>query len=94
MPIGVLTLHIQLPGCTSLKEKRRRMKPLLARLRREFNISVAEIDHNDHWKEAIIACAVVSNQSRHAEQYLQQVERWIETAWPDVLVQDNRLEII
>jgi uncharacterized protein YlxP (DUF503 family) len=32
--------------------KRSRLKPLLARLHREFNISVAEVDRNDAWKEA------------------------------------------
>ncbi|HSF83967.1 MAG TPA: DUF503 domain-containing protein [Anaerolineales bacterium] len=94
MPIGILTLHIHIPGCMSLKEKRSRLKPLLARLHREFNISVAEIDQNDQWKEAVIACVVVSNQSRHTEQYLRRVERWIETSWPDVLLHDNQLEII
>jgi len=94
MPIGVLTLHLQIPGCTSLKEKRSRLKPLLHRLHREFNVSVAEMDRHDSWTEAIIACAVVSNQFRNAEQYLQQVERWIESSWPDVLIQDNRMEFI
>ena len=94
MPIGVLTLHIQLPGCTSLKEKRSRLKPLLARLHREFNQSVAEIDQNDQWKEAVIACAVVSNRSKYAMQYLQRVERWVETSWPDVFIHNNQLEII
>ncbi len=37
--LGLLTLNIQLPGCTSLKETRGRLKPLLARLHREFGIS-------------------------------------------------------
>jgi uncharacterized protein YlxP (DUF503 family) len=41
MSIGILTLEIQLPGCKSLKEKRSRLKPLIARLHREFNVSVA-----------------------------------------------------
>ncbi|OQY29775.1 MAG: hypothetical protein B6243_10930, partial [Anaerolineaceae bacterium 4572_5.2] len=39
MSLGLLTLHIQISGCSSLKEKRGRLKPLLARLHREFNVS-------------------------------------------------------
>ncbi|MCH7481016.1 MAG: DUF503 family protein, partial [Chloroflexi bacterium] len=39
MVVGILKLHIHLAGCSSLKEKRGRLKPLLTRLRREFNIS-------------------------------------------------------
>ena len=94
MSIGVLTLSIRLAGCTSLKEKRSRLKPLLARLHREFNVSVAEIDHQDAWQEAVIACAVLSNDPIHNRQVLQQVVQWIETSWPDVTVFDDSIEII
>ena len=94
MTIGVLTLHIFIPGCSSLKEKRRRLKPLLARLHREFNISVAEVDQNDTWQNAIIACALVSNDQRHTQRVLQKIIQWIETHWPDVSVFDDQIEII
>jgi uncharacterized protein YlxP (DUF503 family) len=94
MPVGVLFLHIQIPGCKSLKEKRSRLKPLLARLHKEFNISVAEIGHQDAWQEAVIACALVSNDNGHTQRTLQQVTDWVETYWNDVFVSDDRLEIL
>ncbi|MCJ7708279.1 MAG: DUF503 domain-containing protein, partial [Anaerolineales bacterium] len=43
MHVGALTLELRLPGCSSLKQKRSRLKPLLAALHREFNLSAAEI---------------------------------------------------
>lgn len=94
MALGLLTLYIQIPGCTSLKEKRSRLKPLLARLHREFNVSVAEIDRQDAWQEAILACALVSNDAGHTQRSLQQVARWIDSSWPDVSLVDDRLELI
>lgn len=94
MPIGVLTLHLYLPGCTSLKEKRSRIKPLLARLSREFNISVAEMDRLDMWQEAVLGCALISNDNGHTQRSLQQVGRWIEKNWPDVSLLDEKLEVI
>jgi uncharacterized protein len=94
MSLGLLTIHLQLPGCMSLKEKRSRLKPLLARLRREFNISVAEVDFNDTWKEALLACAMVSNKKSHTQRSLQQVARWIEMNWPDVDVVEDHLELL
>jgi uncharacterized protein len=94
MPIGLLTLHLQLPGCSSLKEKRSRLKPLLARLHREFNLSVAEMDQNDHWSAAIIACALVANQPAHIQRSLCDVTGWIEKNWLDVMVVEDQLEII
>lgn len=94
MAIGVLTLQIHLPGCSSLKEKRSRLKPLVSRLHKEFNISVAEIGKNDAWREAVIACALVSNDRSQAERSLRVVADWIETYWPDVQVEDEQLELI
>jgi uncharacterized protein YlxP (DUF503 family) len=94
MTVGVLTLHIHIPGCTSLKEKRRRIKPLLARLHREFNISIAEVDHLDAWQEAVLACALVSNEPAHAQRSLQNITRWVENNWPDVSLVDEQVELI
>jgi len=92
--IGLLTLHLHLPACASLKEKRGRLKPLLARLRREFNISAAEMDLNDKWQEAVIACALVNSDGAHIQRSLQTVRDWVEKNWPDVTVMDNEFEII
>lgn len=94
MPIGLLTLHILIPGCSSLKEKRSRLKPLIARLHKEFNISVAEIDHLDNWDHSIIACAQVSNNNRHTQRVLQQIINWVDTNWPDIELIDEQIELI
>jgi uncharacterized protein YlxP (DUF503 family) len=94
MAIGLLTIKIHIPGCSSLKEKRRRLKPLLTRLHREFNISVAEIELQDIWQSAVIACALVSNDNGHTQRALQQIIHWIETSWPDVTITGEKLEII
>ena len=93
MPIGLLTLHIHLPGCASLKEKRSRLKPLLARLHREFNISAAELDDQDHWGSAVLGCALVSNDAAHTRRALQSVARWLEANWQDVTVVEEYYEL-
>ena len=92
--LGILTLHLHIPGCKSLKEKRSRLKPLLTRLHKEFNISVAEMDLLDVWQSAVIACAVVSNDNGQAQRTLQTVAAWVEAKWPDMTVVDEKIEII
>jgi len=92
--LGVLTIQLNLPGCRSLKEKRSQLKPLLARLHREFNISVAEMGLHDKWSHAIISCAMLGNDSSHLQRALETVRKWIETNCPNVLVVDNRIEIL
>ena len=94
MSIGILTIKIHLPGCSSLKEKRHRLKPLINRLHREFNISVAEIDHLDVWQTSMVACALVSNDHGHTQRSLQSVVRWVEDNWPDIIIVGDQIEII
>ena len=92
--IATLTIHLHLPACASLKEKRRRIKPLIARLHREFNVSVAEMDLQDKWQEAVIGCAMIGNDRGHLESALQNVARWVAGNWPDGMVIEDKIEII
>jgi uncharacterized protein YlxP (DUF503 family) len=94
MPLGLLTIHLQLPGSASLKEKRGRLQPLLSRLRRDFNVSAAEMDLLDSWNESVIACALVANDAVHVQRSLQQVVHWIETSWLDVQVVSDEIEFL
>ncbi len=90
--IATLTIHLHLPTCASLKEKRGRIKPLIARLHREFNLSVAETDLQDIWQETVITCAMVGNERGHLESALQTVAKWVEGNWSDGDVIEQRVE--
>ena len=92
--IATLTIHLHIPGCSSLKEKRGLIKPLIARLHREFNVSVAETDLQDKWQEVVIVCAMVGNEHRHLESALQNVTKWVESHWTDGDVIEQKIEII
>jgi uncharacterized protein YlxP (DUF503 family) len=92
--LGQLTIHLHLPACSSLKEKRGRLKPILARLRKEFNVSVAEMDLQDKWTEAVIACAMVNSDAVVLRQSLQSVEKWVNANWTDGDVIDQKIEIL
>jgi uncharacterized protein YlxP (DUF503 family) len=92
--IGMLTFHLHLPGCASLKEKRGRLKPLLARLHREFNVSAAEMGLQDKWQEAVVACGMVGNDSAYLQSALETVRKWVEANWPDGDILDTRIELI
>ena len=68
MIVGVMTAHLSLPGVTSLKGKRSIIKSLIGRLKSRFNISVAEVDHQDSKTTAMVGIAVVSNEGRFIDQ--------------------------
>jgi hypothetical protein len=94
MIIGACRVRLYLPGCDSLKAKRSRLKPLLARLRKEFNVSAAEVDLHDVWQSAEIGLAAVANNDpRHLYAQLETVLKWIEHNAPDVEVMDTQVEL-
>jgi uncharacterized protein len=94
MSIGVLTLYLQIPGCTSLKGKRGYIKPLLSRLHREFNISAAETDLLDHWQKAEITCAIASNDPNFNTQALQKVVAFIADQFPDFYILEDKIRLL
>jgi uncharacterized protein YlxP (DUF503 family) len=70
MIIGVLKAQMHLHGITSLKQKRGIVKSLIGRLKARFNISIAEVDHNDNKTSALIAVAIVSNDTQFIDKQL------------------------
>ena len=94
MVVSTLILHLLLPGCKSLKEKRSHIKPILSRVQREFSLSAAEVDHQDSWRESVIACAIVSNDAVFNQQVLQNVIRFVEIHWPDTVLLDHSIQTL
>jgi uncharacterized protein YlxP (DUF503 family) len=92
--VGYCRLELYLAGVTSLKEKRSILKSMLARMRQQFNVSAAEVAKNDMHQAAVIAFAVVSNSTRHTQESLDNVLRWIETTCLDVIVSAHEMEIL
>jgi uncharacterized protein YlxP (DUF503 family) len=73
MPVGVLTLEIQLPYSHSLKEKRAVLRKMRDRLRSRFNVAVAELDHQDVWQHAVLGVVSISNSRPLLESVFRQV---------------------
>jgi len=64
MIVGVMRTQLHLQAIRSLKEKRSIVKSVIGRLKSRFNISIAEVDHQDNKTSAVIAMAIVSNDTR------------------------------
>jgi uncharacterized protein len=75
----IQTWELHLEGCQSLKDKRSVLQSLQARLKK-LNVAVAEVEHQDLWQKAGIACATVSSSRRVAEETLREADRLMEAA--------------
>src|SRR5699024_11668695 len=63
----------------SLKEKRSLLKRIITRLRKDFNVAVAELDYQDLWQRTKLGIVTISNTVKHGEQVMQEVLRVIDT---------------
>lgn len=77
---AVQTWDLHLEGCHSLKDKRSILQSLKADLRRKLNLSVAEVEHQDLWQRAGLACAAVGSDRRVVEEMLREADGMIEAA--------------
>jgi uncharacterized protein YlxP (DUF503 family) len=72
--IGLLTLELHLVDSHSLKDKRHFVLGLKERLRKKFNVAVAETEDIDLLNRAVIAAVTVSASRPHAERVLRAAE--------------------
>jgi uncharacterized protein YlxP (DUF503 family) len=86
-------VELHLPDVGSLKGKRHVIKSLKDRLRQRFEVSVAEVDHQDAWQRATLAVAYVSGDSRHANEVISKAMDFIEDH-VDGYVTDVQVEIL
>lgn len=77
---AIQTWDLHLEGCQSLKDKRAILLSLKAALRRKLNVSVAEVEHQDLWQRAALACAAVGSDRRVVEETLREADAVIEAA--------------
>lgn len=94
MVIGVCTLHLHIPMAFSLKDKRQVVKSVTARLRNEFNVSVAEVGGQTVWNEAVIAAVTVSSSRDYAHGLLTRVAQWVENSRLDCELVEFDIEFL
>lgn len=73
MRVATLRLELLIIECQSLREKRRRMQAMISKLRRHFNVSVAEVDRHDWPTEAVLGVAAVGNSRFEVREILNRV---------------------
>ena len=77
MFVGSLELDVLLGDVHSLKDKRALVRPVLADLRRQFDVAAAEVGHQDLHRRALLGVAVVSGDPAHCTDVLDSCERFV-----------------
>jgi len=94
MHIGVCRIGLRLPENLSLKGKRRVVKSITTRVRSKFNVSVAEVDHQNLWQLATLGICCVSNDKRYINEVLSKVVDFITKGRFEVEMLNYEIEIL
>ena len=94
MVIGACRIELQIPESASLKRKRQVIKSVLARVHHEFNVSIAEVGHQDHWQLATLGVVCVSNDTGYVQGLLEAVVRTIDSGQHELVLLDYEVEIV
>lgn len=92
MAVGLLFIEMGIPFVLSLKEKRSRIKPLIHRLHKEFNVSICEFAHQDDQESTVIACSMISESRIFIEQEFSRVINFIPRSFPDFEIYNHSTE--
>lgn len=75
--VGVLLMTLELPGVKSLKDKRRRVKPVTERLKARFPVSVARLDGLESYDWERIGVVAISADHAWLERTLISVRAYV-----------------
>lgn len=92
MLVATCVVELSLNGVYSLKDKRSIVKSILARLPRQFNVAVAEVDHQDVWQTAVIGLVTVGNDAGYLHGLLEKAVAWIAQTRPDAPIMAYSIE--
>lgn len=83
MYVGTLELDLLLGDVHSLKEKRSVVRPIVAELRRRYDVAAAEAGHVELHRRSLVGVATVSVDAGHCREVLEACERLV-AARPEI----------
>jgi uncharacterized protein YlxP (DUF503 family) len=87
---GSLAIDLVLGDVRSLKQKRSVVRPIVAELRRKFEVAAAEAGHLELHRRALVGVAVVAADLSHCERVLNSAVRLVSDR-PEITVLSSRL---
>ena len=90
---GTLALDLLVGDVHSLKEKRSVVRPIVAELRKCFEVAAAEAGHLDFHRRALIGVAVVAADRAHCVEVLDACERLV-AGRPDIELLSARQQFL
>jgi uncharacterized protein YlxP (DUF503 family) len=95
MFIGVGRFELFIPASRSLKDKRAVLRSVTQTVIRKFNVSIAEVDHQDLLQRAALGVGCVSGSIGQCRRIMQEVEKAIgRCALDGAEIVDRTIEVV
>lgn len=92
MIYGLCELELLITGSQSLKDKRQVLRHLKEKIKHKFNVSVAEVEHQDLWQRAMLGMACVGNDREFLREVLSKAAEIVESS-SEVEVLNRRMDL-
>jgi uncharacterized protein len=94
MRVAMATVELRIESSHSLKDKRQVVRSAVERMRRRFNVSVAEIGSLDDWQTAVLGIVCVSNDAGYAQGVLDKALDWLAEERLDAEITGVSVEVL
>jgi uncharacterized protein YlxP (DUF503 family) len=94
MKILINLIELYFPTIHSLKEKRGLLKSFQNQMRKKFNISIAEIDHQDVWQSAKIGIVMTVSEGKVLTKAHYQMRDFIENYFQNMTIVKEETEYL
>ena len=91
--VGILKLSLYIHDNHSLKEKRKVVKSIVAKVHKRFNVSISEVGSNDKWQMIELGISAVSNDRRFVNSILDNILSYVDSSYLGEII-DSNIEIL
>jgi hypothetical protein len=91
--VGNLKLSLYIHNTQSLKEKRKVVKSIVAKVHKRFNVSIAEVGSNDKWQMIELGISTVGNDRRFVNSALDNILSFLDSLYLGEII-DSNIEIL
>ncbi len=78
MKVNICKFELRIAYAHSLKEKRSVIKKIIMKVRNKFNVSIAEVEHQDLWQRATLGFAMVGSSDMNTTAVMDNIIKYIE----------------
>jgi len=87
--VGTLKVSLYIHNNRSLKEKRKIVKSIVAKVHKRFNVSVSEVGSNDKWQMVELGISSVANDKRFVNSSLDNILSYVDSLYLGEIIESD-----